>query len=348
MPKGYDPCPSEAKFSSPVGAAGRPGPLRVPGGPRRLRRARRAACARSSCHSPQLTGRRAAVARPDFGVLVPLVVLVLVVARFGAARGSDLPGASTRRSCVVTSGVSPGGMTVIPPFVAQADRGYPDPLPSLLASNFARFARSSPRIPGSRPFAPGEQLARCARLVAAGVIGCDLSRQRSKSQPFNGELGPKSVLVDWVVVMPSSAYLDHAATTPMRPEAVAAMAPVPGGRLRQPLGWARGGPGGQDRARRGPGEVAGLLGARPAEVVFTAGGTEADNLAVKGAARARARPAAATASSRRASSTRRSSRRATVWSAKGSGSRGSGPVATGSSTSTRSPRRSTTAPWSSR
>ena len=34
-------------------------------------------------------------------------------------------------------------------------------------------------------------------------------------------------------------------------------------------------------------EIAGLLGCRPDEVVFTAGGTEADNLAVKGAARAR-------------------------------------------------------------
>ena len=56
--------------------------------------------------------------------------------------------------------------------------------------------------------------------------------------------------------------------------------------------------------------VAGALGARPGEVVFTAGGSEADNLAVKGAARAAERPASATASSRSASSTRPSLRRA--------------------------------------
>jgi cysteine desulfurase len=76
-------------------------------------------------------------------------------------------------------------------------------------------------------------------------------------------------------------YLDHAATTPMRPEALRTYleaAALPGnasslhasGRL----------------ARRGVEEsrerLAAALGARPSEVIFTAGGTEADNTAVKG------------------------------------------------------------------
>ncbi len=81
------------------------------------------------------------------------------------------------------------------------------------------------------------------------------------------------------------AYLDHAATTPMRPEAVAAMEPFLRGTFGNPSGGhaaARAAKTALEEARE---EVAELLGARPAEVVFTAGGTEADNLAVKGGAR---------------------------------------------------------------
>ena len=84
----------------------------------------------------------------------------------------------------------------------------------------------------------------------------------------------------------TGAYLDHAATTPMRPEAVAAMEPFLHGTFGNPSGGhavARAAKTALEAARE---EVAELLGARPAEVVFTAGGTEADNLAVKGAARA--------------------------------------------------------------
>ncbi|EME98223.1 cysteine desulfurase [Streptomyces mobaraensis NBRC 13819 = DSM 40847] len=77
------------------------------------------------------------------------------------------------------------------------------------------------------------------------------------------------------------AYLDHAATTPMLPEAVRAMTahlPVAGNASSlHAAGRA---------ARRTVEEaresLAAALGARPSEVVFTAGGTEADNLAVKG------------------------------------------------------------------
>ena len=87
-------------------------------------------------------------------------------------------------------------------------------------------------------------------------------------------------------MIPSSAYLDYAATTPMRPEAVAAMTPFLSGTFGNPSGGhaiARAAKTALEEAREA---VAGALGASPGEVVFTAGGSEADNLAVKGAARA--------------------------------------------------------------
>jgi cysteine desulfurase len=76
-------------------------------------------------------------------------------------------------------------------------------------------------------------------------------------------------------------YLDHAATTPMLPAAVAAMSEA-----LSTLGNASSLHGSGRRARRTVEEcregIAEALGARPSEVVFTGGGTEGDNLAVKG------------------------------------------------------------------
>jgi cysteine desulfurase len=78
-----------------------------------------------------------------------------------------------------------------------------------------------------------------------------------------------------------TAYLDHAATTPMLPEAVAAMTEelaragnasslhTSGRRARRVV----------EESRE---QLAAAVGAGPSEVVLTAGGTEADNLAVKG------------------------------------------------------------------
>ena len=76
-------------------------------------------------------------------------------------------------------------------------------------------------------------------------------------------------------------YLDHAATTPMHPDAIeamtAVMATVGNASSLHTAGRA---------ARRTVEEsretIADKLGARPSEVIFTAGGTESDNLAVKG------------------------------------------------------------------
>jgi cysteine desulfurase len=84
------------------------------------------------------------------------------------------------------------------------------------------------------------------------------------------------------------AYLDHAASTPMRPEAVAAMTPYLSDCFANPSGGhgaARSAKTALEQARE---TVAEALGAAPAEIVFTGGGTEADNLAIVGAARAAA------------------------------------------------------------
>lgn len=77
-------------------------------------------------------------------------------------------------------------------------------------------------------------------------------------------------------------YLDHAASTPMRPEAVAAMVPLLADGYGNPSGshaLARQARGTLDDARE---RLAGAVGCQPGEVVFTGGGTEADNLAVRG------------------------------------------------------------------
>ena len=77
-------------------------------------------------------------------------------------------------------------------------------------------------------------------------------------------------------------YLDHAATTPVRPAAVEAMVPL--------LSEQYGNPSGAHRLARDANRVlddaretmAAALGAEPGQIVFTAGGTEADNLAIAG------------------------------------------------------------------
>lgn len=83
---------------------------------------------------------------------------------------------------------------------------------------------------------------------------------------------------------PAVAYLDHAATSPLRPEAAAAMGPWLAGGFGNPSGShriARAARAAVDDARD---VVAAGLGVAPSGVVFTGGGTEADNLALAAAA----------------------------------------------------------------
>ncbi len=76
-------------------------------------------------------------------------------------------------------------------------------------------------------------------------------------------------------------YLDHAATTPMHPAAIeamtAALATVGNASSLHTAGRAA-----RRRMEESRESIAARLGARPSEIVFTAGGTESDNLAVKG------------------------------------------------------------------
>ena len=89
--------------------------------------------------------------------------------------------------------------------------------------------------------------------------------------------------------MSALTYLDHAATTPLRPEVAAAMAEVHEGGAGV-LGNPTGSHPAAQRARRlleeARDEVAAFLGRGPGDVVFTSGGTESANLAVLGTAEA--------------------------------------------------------------
>ena len=79
-------------------------------------------------------------------------------------------------------------------------------------------------------------------------------------------------------------YLDHAATTPVRPEVVEAMLPFLTERAGNPssvYAYGREARRALDDARE---RIAALIGARPQEVLFTSGGTESDNAAIKGVA----------------------------------------------------------------
>lgn len=88
-------------------------------------------------------------------------------------------------------------------------------------------------------------------------------------------------------LMATPVYLDHAATTPVRPEVLEAMLPFFGARFGNPSSvhrWGREARAALDEARE---RVARCLGANTDEVCFTSGGTEGDNLAVLGTWRAR-------------------------------------------------------------
>jgi cysteine desulfurase len=80
---------------------------------------------------------------------------------------------------------------------------------------------------------------------------------------------------------PGAVYLDHAASTPMYPEAVAAMTEQLA-RPGNPSSLHASGRAARRVVEESRETIARAINARPGEVVFTSGGTEADNLAVKG------------------------------------------------------------------
>ncbi|HEX6543972.1 MAG TPA: cysteine desulfurase NifS [Ktedonobacterales bacterium] len=84
-------------------------------------------------------------------------------------------------------------------------------------------------------------------------------------------------------------YLDHAATTPVDPEILTGMLPYFTEHFGNPSSIYRLGRQSLDALETAHETVARVLGCRPIEVVFTGGGSEADNLAIKGVAFARRR-----------------------------------------------------------
>ncbi len=83
-------------------------------------------------------------------------------------------------------------------------------------------------------------------------------------------------------------YLDHAATTPMVPAAIEAVS----AHLSQrgnPSSLHASGRAARRVVEESREQIAALLGAQPAEIIFTSGGTEADNLALLGAYGSRTR-----------------------------------------------------------
>ena len=81
-------------------------------------------------------------------------------------------------------------------------------------------------------------------------------------------------------------YADHHATTPLVPEVFEAMRPWLEGISANPSSTHGPGRAAREAVETARAEVAVALGAEPSEIVFTSGGTEADNLAVRGGARA--------------------------------------------------------------
>lgn len=79
-------------------------------------------------------------------------------------------------------------------------------------------------------------------------------------------------------------YLDHNATTPMREEVIQAMTPYQELFFGNPSSIHSFGQKAKKVIEEAREKVAALIHARPEEIIFTSGGTEADNLAIKGVA----------------------------------------------------------------
>ncbi len=87
--------------------------------------------------------------------------------------------------------------------------------------------------------------------------------------------------------VPATIYLDHAATTPVRPEVLGAMLPYFSEQYGNPSSLHRLGRVTGKALRDARERIAAVLGCTPNEIVITASGTEADNLALRGVALAR-------------------------------------------------------------
>lgn len=90
--------------------------------------------------------------------------------------------------------------------------------------------------------------------------------------------------------MSSRIYFDHSATTPLDPRVLEAMGPFLSGAYGNPSSLHQEGRAARAAVDKARAQVAALIGAEPDEIIFTASGTEADNLALIGAVRASGKP----------------------------------------------------------
>jgi len=90
--------------------------------------------------------------------------------------------------------------------------------------------------------------------------------------------------------MNSRIYFDHSATTPLDPRVLTTMGPFLGGAYGNPSSQHQEGRVARAAVETARAQVASLIGAEPDEIIFTASGTEADNLALIGAVRASGKP----------------------------------------------------------
>jgi cysteine desulfurase len=101
----------------------------------------------------------------------------------------------------------------------------------------------------------------------------------------DGQIRPilKPHAQDWTM---QDIYLDHAATTPLWPEALEAMLPYLREQFGNPSSTHRFGRAARSALEEARERISAVLGARRSEIVFTAGGTESDNMAILGRWRA--------------------------------------------------------------
>jgi len=92
------------------------------------------------------------------------------------------------------------------------------------------------------------------------------------------------------VGMSSRIYFDHSATTPLDPRVLEAMGPFLSGAYGNPSSLHQEGRAARAAVDKARAQVAALIGATPDEIIFTASGTEADNLALIGVVRASGKP----------------------------------------------------------
>lgn len=90
--------------------------------------------------------------------------------------------------------------------------------------------------------------------------------------------------------MSSRIYFDHSATTPLDARVLEAMAPFLGGAFGNPSSLHHEGRMARQAVDTARAQLAALIAAEPEEIIFTASGTEADNLALIGAVRASGKP----------------------------------------------------------